>query len=511
MWARALLCVLLAPAALAQVADPARSATGAVVSGVVYDSIARKPLADAVVQLVVADSLARPGYTAISDSSGRFTLRDVSDGRYTLGFFHPMLDSLGVEPLLREVTVTGGRPVRADLAIPSPARLRATICGRGLAEGLQGVVVGTVRNASDGTPVVGAAVSAVWLELSFTADGISRSVPRIAATALKNGWFSVCGVPSTATIEIMASQGADSTDRIDVQVPADGFARRELYIGKARVIVIGDTTPAADTAGPSPIRRRAGDGIVRGRVLTGAEGRPLAGASVSILDGPETRANDRGEWTLTGAPTGTRLLEVRAVGYYPERRAVDVVPDMAPVRTTLSTMQAALDTVRITAARLLGKDLTGFYDRSRGGPGRYLTPEDVAKRNPMFTSDLFHTIPGLRVERTSTGDKVLSMRRNFGGRCSPAVFIDGHQIPGLSADDIDSWANPDEIAGIEIYSGAGVPPQFHGGMYQSCGSIVIWTKPSPRPYTQRSWRSRAVVLASLVAFALGVSAILDRR
>ena len=74
---------------------------------------------------------------------------------------------------------------------------------------------------------------------------------------------------------------------------------------------------------------RAGIGRVSGIVRAIAGGRPLAGAQVSFVDGPSTRANARGEWTLSDAPSGTRTLEVRALGYYPERRVVDVV-DGAP-------------------------------------------------------------------------------------------------------------------------------------------------------------------------------------
>ena len=126
MRVRSLLFVaLLARLAAAQATDTIHRAIGATVSGIVRDSIAGMPLAGALVQLLAADSLARFNRTAVSDSLGRFTLGDVADGRYTIGFLHPMLDSLGIEPPLREVYIDGHRPVSVDLAIPSPARIRA--------------------------------------------------------------------------------------------------------------------------------------------------------------------------------------------------------------------------------------------------------------------------------------------------------------------------------------------------------------------------------------------------
>ena len=50
--------------------------------------------------------------------------------------------------------------------------------------------------------------------------------------------------------------------------------------------------------------------------------------------------------TLAEAPTGTRMLEVHALGYYPERRRVDVVASSAPIEVKLSTLKAVLDTVK---------------------------------------------------------------------------------------------------------------------------------------------------------------------
>src|SRR6059058_3965342 len=85
------------------------------VHGVTYDSVARAPLAGARVQLVSADDPARFSRTAVSDSLGRYALADVPVGRYTLGFFHPLLDSIGVESPLGMVSVSGREAVRVDL------------------------------------------------------------------------------------------------------------------------------------------------------------------------------------------------------------------------------------------------------------------------------------------------------------------------------------------------------------------------------------------------------------
>jgi len=132
-----------------------------------------------------------------------------------------------------------------------------------------------------------------------------------------------------------------------------------------------------------------------------------------------------------------------------------------------------LDTVRITASPFHGRDINAFYQRRRSGIGRYLTSDDIAKRGAIVASDIFRSVPGLRLDRGGLGGDTIWMRGAF-GLCVPDVYING-AVMQLGPDDIDSVVQPKEIAGIEIYSGENVPPQFQRGL-SGCGSIVIWTK-----------------------------------
>ena len=475
MRVRSLLAVALLPLArsvAAQATDTTRRAAGVTVSGTVRDSIQRTTLAGAIVQLVARDSLTSAARTTTSDARGRFAFDSVVPGRYALGFFHPLLDSLGLESGVHEVSVDGRRPVRADLAIPSPARIRAAICGPRVVTASDAVVVGFVRDAGDRTPAAGATVTGEWLEISIRRGAIGSRVPRLVATTTDRGWFALCNVPSPGTILLSASRGADSTDVIELNVPSNGLLWRELYLGPARTIV------GVDTLTSESRHVLAGDGQLSGVVLGAADSVPLAGALVSIPDGPRTRTNERGEWTLAGAPAGTRMLEVRALGYYPERRPVDVISGALPVRIALSTMRAVLDTVKINATRLSSRQQAEFDHRRRSGGGRYITAEEIARRQAVFTSDLFRAMPGLRFDRTSTGGQLGSppilMRAAVGGMCKPSIYVDGHYMFDMTADDLDAFVQPSEITGVEVYSGASAPPEFQSGM-NGCGSIVIWT------------------------------------
>ena len=487
-----LLATLLARVANAEPTDTATSVPGASVSGIVRDSISRAPLADAVVQLVAADNPARFGRSASSDSLGRFVFRDVPDGRYTLGFFHPILDSLGVQAPLKGVSIDNHRSVEADLAVPSPARIRTAICGKPQKGDSTALILGIVRDARNGTPASGVAVRAEWVEFSFKPSGIQRRVPRIIATTGDNGWFAMCNVPSAGTVALIASRGADSTGLIELQIPREGLLRRELFLGQHRTVVASGAAQPTSTFAPPPRSVQLGDGTISGVVFASAGGRALVNAWVSITDGPEARTNERGEFTITNAPSGTRMLEVRALGFYPERRRVDVVSGAPPVQVSLATLQSVLDTVKVSATRLRSGDRSGFIERVRTGPGRYLTSAQIARRPATFASDLFRTISGLRIgfasdtlasdmviavapDDMSMTDKRILMRGIAGDWCAPVIYLDGLAMPGLGADDIDAYLMPKDIEGIEVYSEATVPTQFQkwrGG----CGSIMIWKK-----------------------------------
>jgi hypothetical protein len=475
-----LLLALAAHVSHAQAPASPRSA-GATVSGIVRDSVAHASLGGAMVQLVAADGQARAARSATADSLGQYRIDSVPDGRYMLGFFHPMLDSLGLEPTVRELTVAGGTSLRVNLGTPGPARLRSAICGAGSATDSSAVIVGTARDARDGTPLSGVTVVGEWQEYTFTKGGLQRQMPRLVATTGENGWFALCRVPRAGTIALLAAKGADSTGTLEEQMPSDGFLRRELYLGPAVTTLVSDAPRKTDSVAPPPRRLRTGAGRISGRVTAVVGGRPLGNAVVGIVEGPQTRSNENGEWTIVDAPTGTRLLEVRAVGYYPVRRRVDVVTGAPPLHVSLFTMRAMLDTVRVTAAGARGKNLEGFLERQRSGAGRYLGPEAIAQTGAVATAEIFRNMPAVSLERSDFGRRI-TMRGIFTDRCYPAFYLDGSYIgrasahPGeLDADDLDVFVRADRIAGIEIYPQGTAPPQFQQGL-SDCGSIVIWSK-----------------------------------
>lgn len=477
--------------ASAQASDPTGAIPSGSISGVVRDSLARGPLAGAWVQFVETSRHATVARTVVTDSLGRFAFAGVPNGRYTIGFFHALLDSLGVEPLLRHVTVSRGRAARIELATPSPARLRSAICSAPLTAATGGVVLGVLRDAHTRAPVAGATVAGEWLEVSFRKGSIDRQRGRVAVTTEANGWFALCNVPARGMIFLQASRGGDSTDVLDLQIPASGFVHRQLFVGPSRTVAFGAAAPEADTLLPER-RTRVGDGELQGKVVASSGGRPVTGALVRLGDNPPTRADDRGAFVLAEAPAGTRMLEVRAVGYNSARVAVDVVTGATPVTVALATSKAVLDTVKVIVAQAADRHASGFEDRRRSGAGLFLTAEQIARRGAFSTSDLFRMLRGTRIgydydtletdahqnaqtDMPQLSDRRILMRGISGNWCEPALWFDGNLIPELSVDALDGWVPTERLAAIEIYSEATVPPQFQRTR-SGCGAVLFWTK-----------------------------------
>ncbi len=428
------------------------AAAQAVVRGVVFDSLANAPLAQASVQIVNADDYPAFGRTVFADSLGRFAIENVPKGHYKLGFFHPVLDSLFIAPPLREVVVSGSRAVDADLAVPGPRRLGKALC----ASDTSAVVMGAVRDTRERAPMAGVSVRAEWVNLTLGKGGFERSVPHLVATTGDNGFFAICNVPRGGVMTLQATRGHDSTGVIELQVPAAGFARRDLSLGAAHVRLAG--------------------------TVKTADGRPLTSAQVGIAGATPVHTNEAGEWALANVPDGTRMLDVRALSYYPVHQAVDVIEGVPPVTVSLMTLKSVLDTIKVTASRFESPLAAEFDSRRQSAYGRFFTADDLDRMVLVRTSDVLKRVAGIRLQNDSILMRGMMKKSVFDDgnpECQPAIYLDGVTFPGLTTMEIDSWATPDRVKGIEIYMPGTTPIQFQPSMASAsatCGAVVIWTK-----------------------------------
>ncbi|MCU0635421.1 MAG: carboxypeptidase-like regulatory domain-containing protein, partial [Gemmatimonadaceae bacterium] len=376
------------------------------------------------------------------------------------------LDSLGLTAALRELEVTRDR-VSVSLATPSAETIRRALCpttARRTTTDAGALLLGVVRAPRDGAPVADVVVTATWNELVLSPNGSARRRRAVTARTAVNGWYGLCDVPAGGVVTVQGVHGRDSTDAVDVPLTTSALARRDLYLGAA--------VDGVDSVAPV---------VLRGRIVMADAGVPVAGAEVRIARVGVTRSDAAGEWVLANVPPGTRLVEVRAVGYFRERLPVDVLGGTTRAEIALRALRPVLDTVRVRGALDRQTAFGGFDERRRSGTGRYLDAQEIARRNLIALSDVFNTMPAMRVERDDRQDRRIALSSVTGGTCEPVVFLNGMRLGPLSADEIDALAAPQDLLGIEVYREPSTPPQFSDSMSGTgCGSIVLWARYGPR-------------------------------
>ena len=147
-------------------------------------------------------------------------------------------------------------------------------------------------------------------------------------------------------------------------------------------------------------------------------------------------------FTLAGLPSGTQSVEVRAIGYEPKRVAVDLT------RAGLTMVDVVLDhpVQTLDAVKIYGKGNTTmaeFQRRLRAGWGHFLTPADIAKHNAFAVSDLFRSMPGVRVAPSQGFGHTILIRG-----CRPTVYLNGMRMSDDAASEM-----PIEGVNAEILTG----------------------------------------------------------
>jgi len=227
---------------------------------------------------------------------------------------------------------------------------------------------------------------------------------------------------------------------------------------------------------------------VRLRVTSDTDDTPVPRALVVLLnDRGVWRTDDDGMVVVDAQHPGANVFTVRHIGLKPITTTLNV-----PARGTLAVhviMRPApqvLDTVAI-AARATESLLSGFDQRRLyNSGGHFITWADIQAKRPRETLDLFRSVLGVQVAMVNGAPTITSTRGlGVGGSsCKPLVGFDGMVLS--AAFDVND-ISPDEIYGIEIYSGsATIPSQYlvlTGG--SSCGLVMIWTVNGVRQSTRR--------------------------
>ncbi|MEI6741320.1 MAG: TonB-dependent receptor, partial [Gemmatimonadaceae bacterium] len=482
-------CSLLGLQATTACSAGAQSAPTASLRGTVYDSVAAKPMAGATIQLVLANA-PEASRSVRTDSLGGFRVDSLPAGEWLVGLMGARLDSLGVEQLAQRVTLRDKRTARVTLAIPSARTLITRICGDSVARDSSGLLHGVLRRASPERPGIQGTVRVQWVDYTLTRGTMTRSLSGLEFTTAPTGEYRLCGVPTGAMVRLRAWSGTDSTGILDVELNPTGLAYQDLTVGSARrqamplsgrerdsAAVAAATAakiPAEEALLPESVPVLRGTGRIEAR-LRGPAGQPVPNARVTVWgSGLSTISGADGRVRLAELPTGSYLLDVRALGYEPHRRIVDLLPDSTVAVAVGMEKLMLLDTVRVRAlrAQAMGPDIQEFSQRRKQGMGRFLGPEELERINPIFIADVFRMIPSVRVQTGGMGGDQIFMRGGgLTNVCAPDIYVDRARI--FTEGGLDSFVPPSQIRAVEVYTSNFVPPEYN--TMSGCGVIVIWT------------------------------------
>ena len=460
----------------------------ATVRGLIIDSLHSQPLAHAVIRI---DGSTRE---TMSDSTGEYHMDSLPPGSYRFRVLHALLDTIGISLVSDTITLVAGKRAIVDIGVPSSERLVQILCPAARLALGPAALVGFVRDADTEAPATGAKVSLLWYEgdpLGF------KKTPRVREYPVgPDGRYKICGIPATMSGKLQVFRDGLSTGEVPVETKEENgvLALRSMSIASHESVQIaaapvdtapkglpGDTALKRNSRVTNTARPKAkivkGRARVSGRVLNNI-GEPVVGARVDLqgtTSATITRAD--GSFTLDSLPSGTQTVEVRKLGYQVAEVPVELSSSNPAAATVkMDRFVATLETMRVEATREKGLQDVGFSLRKRTGMGHYLEGDQIP-RTQMF-SDALRAVPGVRVMPAGdgTGAQVITSSRDPTGMGCVNFYVDGtpwqQQFPG----DIDQFIRSDEVAAIEVYSGAQTPAEFQTAGQSSCMTVVVWTQ-----------------------------------
>lgn len=226
---------------------------------------------------------------------------------------------------------------------------------------------------------------------------------------------------------------------------------------------------------------------IRGLVLDRTTGEHLPDVAIRLVP-PGDRptlvqlSGSQGRFAFDSLPPGAYRIEFSRIGYgaVADSFRADAGVNL-DITAELIPRAVALDPIVVTTQRRSRLDVSGFYDRRRSHPGHFITREQIEDRNVTFVSDLFRTIPSLRLTQLSGGRGAAVTGR---GGCYPTYFLDGVRMaPSASPDE---FIRAGDVEGIEVYGLASAPALFSDSR---CGTVVIWSRDPGAPRDGRGgWR-----------------------
>jgi len=426
-----------APGASAQ--DPGPTQAPGRIEGVVFDSTAAAPLADAAVFLWGTS------HRAVSDEEGRYVLADVPPGTYTLLFYHARLGELGISAGPRPVSVRASEITDVDLAIPSWFTVVISQCLLEERPAGTGALAGWVGDGDSGMGMPGARVSLAW-PVAGSREPVRRELETDAM-----GWYRTCDVPSdtpiVASARFLNLQGL----RREVSVPEGGSGQAGFLLWEVE---------------PAKVSGAVHDAF-SGLGVEGAEVW-LRGTSIRALTGRD------GSFRFGDVPPGTYTLLAEHLRYGTRQDTL-----IAPSGKTL-VVDMRVDTRAIELDPLtVSVESVPLTERSMGGFTVTREQIDRIETRVRDTGELIQSLnlPGVIVRRRGDGSLCVgygpgqARMMSFGSCVSMEVYING--VHATSAD-MALHIPPEAVDRIVLFR-----PVEAGGLFPinaANGVLVIYTR-----------------------------------
>jgi hypothetical protein len=428
-----------------------------VVSGTVLDSISGRGLAD-------ADVLLRgTAVRAKADAAGRFQLRDVLPGEYTVDISTPSLSALGAVHSFQHTFL--GTADALEVRVPTAELVAVRMCGASIG----GVVAGRVRMRGDSVPPRGTRVVAEWIDPTV-GDTAARKRQRWAdAIVDARGAYRVCGIPRNTAIALRVESDSGTAPTANVR------------LAQGQQLTTHDVLLDPSMKGAA---------VLSGLVLTDVNGRPVADAEVAL---PSLRQNvftdSAGRFRISGIPEGTHVVAVRRVGFKPSDVPISFAPNQRIERSLLLSSVQTLDTVQVEARSAIAS----FDENRKRGLGKFITRAELEKQEGRQMAEVLAQLPGVEIHYTNRIAAVTSSRR---GRvtyrqvdpenprstmqvrafCYPQVYLDHSLVyrgePTEPPFDINSLL-PSNIEAVEFYGSTAQAPSRYSTGVATCGVLVI--------------------------------------
>ena len=219
---------------------------------------------------------------------------------------------------------------------------------------------------------------------------------------------------------------------------------------------------------------------VRGVVIRASDRKPIEGARLS-LEGTEfvVKSDKKGKFKFPKVAAGSYILRAEVEGFPPATSTLLLAKDdRLDVEFQVGPNDAVtLPELSVTSDAPSISPIPEFNRRATSGRGRFITREEIEKRQPATLMDLMRAIPGVHVVCPQT-ERVcgLQMGRS-NNRCGPAYFMDG-----LPTNSNVLWTTPPaDVEAMEIYAGPSETPPELEGLRSGCGAVVIWTRVGRKP------------------------------